>query len=420
MSGEPLDVGFVPAECPGAEGTGATRTSSLLIEELSKHVDLTVYVVSQMTADYRALPARDRVEYVLHDGLSKLPHPTLVKIDALEAATEALNGHDLVHAYSSAFIPLLAELSTPTISTLNSYLPVCPKGDLLYHDDRKCSGPSWAKCVSCIARGDIDREQGVSSSLRAAYSSLGKFGFVRESIAHADDLSAYHAVSPHIESDYDDLGFPNDRITVIPHFYEESFHTPHDYHEFDPGNITLLYAGALKDIKGVGVLVRALPLLQERGYDVTLRVAGNGSYENQLRSLAADLGVAADVELLGYVAHGDLLDEYLGADVFVYPGLIHEPFGRVLLEALETRTPVLSSDVGSMQDIVDDGGVLFEPGDEVALADGFEELVDSYRDHYDALPDHVEQFAPETVVSTFLDLYGEVAGEPVEAVSAPE
>lgn len=420
MSSEPLDVGFIAAECPGSEGTGATRTSSLLIEELSKHVDLTVYVASQMTAEPTALPALDRADYVLHDRLPKLPHPTLAKIDALDDETDALASHDLVHAYASAFIPLLAELSVPTISTLNSYLPVCPKGDLFYHDGTKCAGPARTKCVDCIARSDIDRDQGLSSSLRAAYSSLGKLGFVRESMDRADELSAYHAVSPHIEDDYVDLGFPGERTTVIPHFYEEAFHTPYDYHEFDPDEITLLYAGALKDIKGVDVLVRALPLLAERGYDVDLRVAGNGSYGDRLRSVADDLGVGDDIEWLGYVEHDNLLEEYLGADVFVYPGLLHEPFGRVLLEALETRTPVLSSDVGSMDTIVDGGGVLFDAGDEVALADGFEQLVENYGTHYDAIPEHVEQFAPGRVVSSFLDLYEVVASESGEPETVPE
>lgn len=422
-----LDVGFVPAECPGAEGTGATRTSSLLIRNLADRVDLTVYVASQMTAEPAALPARDRVEYVLHDDLPKLPHPTLAKIDALEAETDAMEDHDLVHAYASAFVPLLADLSVPTLSTLNSYLPVCPKGDMLYHDGTKCDGPSAGKCVACIARADVDRERGLVDSLRAAYSSYGKLGFVRESLDRADDLTAYHAISPHVRDDYDDLGFPGDRITVVPHFYEEAFYTPHDYRRLDDGDplvgdpslvggeITLLYAGALKESKGAEVLVRALPRLQARGYDVRLRVAGSGSYLEQLQAVAREHDVDDAIDWLGYVDHADLLREYLGADVFVYPGLLDEPFGRVLLEALETRTPVLCSDVGSMDYIVGDGGVLFDPGNEAALADGFERLVDDYRRHYDAIPDHVEQFAPGTVVESFLDLYESVAARDDDA-----
>lgn len=409
MTGDRLDVGFVPAECPGAGEAGATRTSALLIERLSRHHDLTVYVSSQQSAAGVDLPASDRAEYVLHDDLPKLPHPLTVKIDALREETDALEDHDLVHSYSSAFIPVLADLDVPTLSTLNSYIPVCAKGDMLYHDEEKCTGPGLAKCVGCVLDSSFDRERSLENGLRAAYTALGRGGFVRESIAGADDVDAYHALSPHLVDDYAALGWPGNRITVIPHFYEEAHASLADDHDFDPHRITLLYVGALAANKGPQVLVRALPLLEERGYDVELRVAGTGVDGEKLRRLADRIGVADAVTWLGHVDHDELFAEYRAADVYVFPGLLDEPFGRVLLEALETRTPVLASDVGSTDYIVGPAGVRFEPGDEAALADGFEELVANYEAHYDAIPEHVEQFAPETVEAAFLRLYERVA-----------
>lgn len=156
-----LDVGFVPAECPGVGGAAATRTSALLIERLSRHHDLTVYVSSQQSASGVDLPASDRDQYVLHDDLPKLPHPLSVKIDALRSEADALEAHDLVQASSSAFVPVLANLDVPTLSTLNSYVPVCPKGDLMYHDETKCTGPGVAKCVGCVLDASFGREGGV-------------------------------------------------------------------------------------------------------------------------------------------------------------------------------------------------------------------------------------------------------------------
>lgn len=223
--GERLDVGFVPAECPAAEGTGAVHTSTLLIETLSEHHDLTVYVATQLNATDRRLPARDRVEYVLHDDLPKLPHPISTKLDALSDETTSLNGHDFVHSYSPAFIPVLAELNVPTLVTLNSYLPVCPKSDMLYHGKRKCSGPAPAKCVGCVAATAVRRRQGIEAELRAGYDALGRLGFVDTVQARCDDISVYRALSPHVRDDYVDLGFPADRIHVVPHFYEERFRT---------------------------------------------------------------------------------------------------------------------------------------------------------------------------------------------------
>lgn len=407
---ERLDVGFVPAECPGVNATGATHTSTLLIEHLSRRHDLTVYVASQMDASERELPATDRVAYVLHDDLPKLPHPISVKVDALREETTALNGHDLVHAYSPAFLPVCADLAAPTLVTLNSYVPVCPKGDMMYHGRTKCSGPSPAKCVRCIATTSLTRRQGLEDELRATYTALGRVGFVQRNLDRAADVTAYHALSPHLVDDYDALGFPRERITVIPHFYDEAFDRPGQDTAGPPGDaLSLLYVGALQDIKGVDVLVGALPELAARGLDVDLRIAGTGPYESALRDLAADLDVADRITWLGYVDNDELPTEYDRADAFVYPGRIDEPFGRVFLEALSSGTPVLASDVGSTDYIVGDAGVRFPPDDPAALADACVELLDDYAAHVSAIPDQLERFAPETVVEAFCDLYASVA-----------
>ena len=415
IGGRPtLDVGFIPAECPGTGAVGATRTSELLIRRLSRQHNLTVYVASQAEAAPDSLPASDRVEYVLHDGLDKLPHPLLTKLDAMREETDALATHDVVHSYSPGFIPILADLSVPTISTLNSYLPVCPKGDFRYHDGSKCTGRSTAKCLNCIPRADIDRRKGVENSLRSVYSSLGKLGFVDDAMTAIHDVDAFQALSPHIKEDYAGLGVEDDRITVIPHFYDDTFYRPAGNHPLD-GDLSVLHVGRLQENKGQESLVRAMPHLCERFDDITLTVAGTGAYSDGLEKLGRKLGVDHAIDWRGYVDHGELPSLYESADVFVYPGLLDEPFGRVLLEALGTFTPVLASDVGSTDYIVGEAGVRFEAGDERALADGLERLVASYDDHRAAIPAQLERFAPDHVEAAFLDLYADVAAATVPA-----
>jgi L-malate glycosyltransferase len=409
MVAERLDVAFVPAECPGSEGSGATHSSTVYIERLSHRHDLTVYVSTQMDASDADLPARDRVEYVLHDRLPKLPHPIFTKIDALREESEALERHDLVHSYSSAFIPVLADLSVPTLMTLNSYLPICPKADFLYHGERKCTGPGPLKCAGCVPATALKRRQGLEAELRQGYVSAGQIPFVRRSMERADGVTAYHALSPHLREDYVDVGFPEEAITVIPHFYDDHFHR-------SPGEtspltepVSLLYVGALQDIKGVDTLVRGLSLLRGAGHDVELRIAGRGPYESTLRSLARELDVEDSIRWYGYVDHDELPDLYADSDAFVYPGVIDEPFGRVMLEALASQTPILSSDVGSMDYIVGPAGALFEPGNERSLARAFESLRENYVDHQEAIPHQLERFSPDRVIGSLSSLYADTA-----------
>jgi glycosyltransferase involved in cell wall biosynthesis len=351
--------------------------------------------------------------YVLHDDLPSLPHPISVKVDALREEQASLDTHDLVHAYSPAFLPVLADLTTPTLVTLNSYVPVCPKGDMLYGGSVKCSGPGPAKCTGCVTRTALTRRQGIDAELRGGYDALGRLGFVSRNLERADEITAYQALTPHLVGDFGDLGFPADRIEVVPHFYDEGFHAADGTADaLAEGTLSLLYVGALQDIKGVDVLLRALPELEARGVDVDLRIAGRGPYEPKLRKLAARLGVAASVEWLGYVDNDQLPAEYRAADAFVYPGRIDEPFGRVLLEALASGTPVVASDVGSTDYIVGEAGARFPSEDPAGLAEACLDLAAGYERAVAAIPDQLEKFSPETVVGQYLDLYETTATAP--------
>ena len=411
MSENRLDVGFIPVEVPGRSGTGATQTSTLLIEHLSRRHNLTVYVSSQRSGDPDTLPATDRVEYVIHDELPWLPHPIPEKQAAVAGELSSLERHDLVHSYSSAFIPTLANLATPTLVTLNSYLALCPKADFRYRGTTNCTGPGRLKCAECVPATAINRRQGVISELKAGYFSLGRFPLVWRSMQSADDITQYQALSPHLREDYVRNGFPADRIAVIPHFYDERFLVNATETQNGPNQpARLLYVGALQDIKGVDVLIRALPHLIERGIDFELEIVGSGPLEDRLKRQAVDFGVDSYIEWTGRLEYEVLPERYRAADCFVYPGLLDEPFGRVMLEAMASRTPIASSDIGSMSHIVGPTGTCFEPGDPGALASAIDGILEEYSTYTAHIDEQLARFAPDRVIDRFDRLYHRTAG----------
>jgi glycosyltransferase involved in cell wall biosynthesis len=62
------------------------------------------------------------------------------------------------------------------------------------------------------------------------------------------------------------------------------------------------------------------------------------------------------------------------ADVFIYPS-VYEGFGLPVLEAMACGTPVITSNVSSMPEIIGDAGVLVTPNDSQALARSLLELI---------------------------------------------
>jgi glycosyltransferase involved in cell wall biosynthesis len=75
------------------------------------------------------------------------------------------------------------------------------------------------------------------------------------------------------------------------------------------------------------------------------------------------------VRFLGYVPDETLAVLYRLASVFVFPSL-YEGFGLPPLEAMASGTPVVTSNVSSLPEVVGDAAVLVDPYDPQAIADG--------------------------------------------------
>lgn len=151
-----------------------------------------------------------------------------------------------------------------------------------------------------------------------------------------------------------------------------------------PGGSVVGYAGRLVAHKGVDVLIRAV-LADER---LTLRLAGGGPQEDELRALAAPAGDR--ITFVGSLSGPDLVEFYRGVDVLAVPSLDTrhqapsrrpaqgwvEQFGRVVVEAMACGTPVVASRSGALPDVVGDAGILVPPGDVAALGAALRQVVD--------------------------------------------
>lgn len=128
--------------------------------------------------------------------------------------------------------------------------------------------------------------------------------------------------------------------------------------------------GRLHEWKGQHVAIDALAQLPEdcHLWVVGAPLFGEHAYEAALRERSEQRGVASRVHFLGF--RPDIAPLMRAADVIVHASTLPEPFGRVLVEGMLARRPVIASDAGGVREIVTHGatGVLVPPGDVAALA----------------------------------------------------
>ena len=138
----------------------------------------------------------------------------------------------------------------------------------------------------------------------------------------------------------------------------------------------VLFVGRLVEKKGVVHLLRAFAVVKRSLPDARLTVIGAGPLQGELRSMAAELGVSADVTFTGAIANAELVHHYRRTAVLVVPSVVaedgdQEGLGLVIAEALACECPVVASDLPAIGDVIQDGGtgLLAREGDPQDLAE---------------------------------------------------
>jgi colanic acid/amylovoran biosynthesis glycosyltransferase len=142
-----------------------------------------------------------------------------------------------------------------------------------------------------------------------------------------------------------------------------------------PGPLRLLFVGRLVPEKGPSDLLAAVARLRAAGRDLDVVVVGNGPLREQLAAEVAAQGLQDVVRLLGPVGQDDLPAWYEWADVFCLPSYA-EGVPVVLMEAMATQLPVVTTRIAGIPELVRDGdtGLLVEPGRPELVAAAVERL----------------------------------------------
>jgi len=185
---------------------------------------------------------------------------------------------------------------------------------------------------------------------------------------------AIRVVSIRIEQSLIARGIAKERITVLPIRPElESFlEVNHSYRSIPP--YTCLFIGRLAPEKNIPRIIRAFSLVLKHGEDIKLTIVGDGEEYARLTALVESLGIRESVTFSKWTER--VQEEMSRADIFLLASR-HEAYALTLIEAMAVGLPVITTDVGCVGEVVEDGvhGLVVRSESDEAYAEAIRELI---------------------------------------------
>lgn len=140
--------------------------------------------------------------------------------------------------------------------------------------------------------------------------------------------------------------------------------------------INLLIVGRISENKGQIQAILAVKELINRGYtSIQLNIAGTGEkeYIDELKSIVETYGLASNVKFLGQIIDLDSVRECTDIELVCSK---KEAFGRVTIEAMLKKNPVIGANTGGTKELIKEGvnGLLYEENNILDLANKIESV----------------------------------------------
>lgn len=158
----------------------------------------------------------------------------------------------------------------------------------------------------------------------------------------------------------------------------ERFPTPHDEMArpaIAPYHVPhIISVGRLVAFKGFEELIDACAELARRGFDFVCDIVGDGPLHDSLKAKIASFNLSSRINLLGSLSQQAVLEKLRAADIFALASVTDaqgasDVFPTVILEAMASARPVVSTRLAGIPELVVDGdtGILVSPGDRSEL-----------------------------------------------------
>ncbi|MCW3975679.1 MAG: glycosyltransferase family 4 protein [Candidatus Bathyarchaeota archaeon] len=169
----------------------------------------------------------------------------------------------------------------------------------------------------------------------------------------------------------------------------------------------VLTVSRLIERKGIDYFIKAIPAIIKKHRDITIRIIGEGNRKKDLMNLAQKLKVFEFINFLGYVPHNEVSNYYSSSDIFVLPSK-NEGMSNTILEAMASGLPIITTDTGGTQELIDGNGIIIPREDSDAISNAVLKLINDRKmieDMGNRSREIAECMSWKHVAKKYLDLY---------------
>ena len=173
----------------------------------------------------------------------------------------------------------------------------------------------------------------------------------------------------------------------------------------------IFFAGSLRKLKNVNVLIKTVAVLLKEEPDLILVIAGSGYEEENLRRLVEKENLKDIVKFLGNINEDLMIKNYNAANVFCLPSQ-SEGTPNVIIEALLCGTAVVASKVGEIPLLIENGknGFLVEPDSVISLKEKLSEAL-NVEWNREELRKSILRLSPGIVLQEYDKVYGKLLNQ---------
>jgi len=263
---------------------------------------------------------------------------------------------DIVHFghlshLSTNLVNVAKEKDMPVIYTLHDFWLKCYRGQLIDTKGSICPGPTEKNCFECV-RDTFGDKWGVED--------VKRYKEHMESVI--DNIDVFLTPSKFLKNFFLKNGIPEEKIRYSRYGFNKDLIEEKEKKFNSESKISFGFMGRVIPVKGIEVLLKAFSGLEKSDLHIF------GSVGDQLEFLQECLGENVIIE--GPFKNWEIDERVLSnIDVLVVPSIWYENSPLVIQEAFLAGIPVITSDIGGMKELVEDGkdGFTFKTSDVESL-----------------------------------------------------